>query len=171
MTSTRPDIVVEERDDGATLTIVAHNPVVSWIVTTVGALATLWPLGLAAYGLSISDPVAVILMAGLAASLIWLTWRIGWRPRPFAMTFSRDVLEVGPQRFAYSDIRSYGLSGYGGDVVDTVSIGVPRNITIGPHLFIEVGGRHVPVTVALKPAQAKAALAAFARLLEKYRSA
>ena len=171
MISTRPDIVVEDRDDGATLTLQARNPVVSWIATTVGAFLTVWPLGLAAYGLRIADPATVLIPAGLAAVLIWLTWRVGWRQRRFAMTFSRDGLEVGPHRFAYRDIRSYGVSGYGGDVVDTVSIGVPRNITIGPHLYVEVGGRHVPVTVGLKPAQAQAALRAFADLLERHRTA
>ena len=171
MTSTQPDIVVEEREDGARLTLHARNPVVSWIATTVGGFLAIWPAGLAAYGLRIADPATVVIPTGLAGVLIWLTWRIGWRPRPFTMTFSRDGLEVGPHRFAYRDIRSYGVSGYGGDVVDTVSIGLPRNITIGPHLYVEVGGRHVPGTVGLKPAQAQAAFRAFADLLERHRTA
>jgi hypothetical protein len=92
------------------------------------------------------------------------------RPRPFRISFTRDFLQVGPKRYAYSDIQSFGVASYGGDVVDTVSIGVPRNVTIGPHIYIEVGGRRLPITVGLKGAQVGEALRVFAQLLDKYRS-
>jgi len=171
ITSTRSDIVVEERPCEATLTLVARNPLVSWIVTVVGAFACVWPVVILAYGFLMSNYGTVLIMTVLTATIVWLTWRIGWRPRPFAMTFSRDSLQVGRQRFAYSDIRSFGVSGYGGDVVDPVSIGVPRNVTIGPHVYIETGGRHLPITVGLKAAQAKEALRVFGELFARYRSA
>jgi hypothetical protein len=89
----------------------------------------------------------------------------------FPIWFSPSFLQAGPHRYAYSDIQSYGLSRYGGDVVDTVSIGVPRNVTIGAHIYIKVGKRHLPITVGLKDAQAKEVLRLFGHLLEEYRSA
>lgn len=162
--------VVEERADGATLTLFARNPVVSWIVLTVGAFLSLWPMTLVVYGFSISDYGTVLVMAGLTATVFWLTWRVGWRPRPFDISFSQGFLQVGPQRYAYSDIQAFGLARYGGDVVDPVSIGVPRNVTIGTHIYIEVGDRRLPITVGLKDEQAKEALRVFSHLLSKYGS-
>lgn len=169
--STRSDIVLEERDDGATLTLFARNPLVSWIVLTSGAFVSLGPITLLAYGISVGNYGTVLVMSGLSAAVFWLTWRMAWRRRPFQISFSQGFLQVGSQSHAYSDIRSYGLGGYGGDVVDPVSIGVPRNVTVGPHIYIEVGERRLPITVALKPSQAKEALRLFSHLLEEYRSA
>lgn len=169
--STRSDIVVEEQDDGATLTLFARNPLVSWIALTVGAFLSLWPIALVIYGVSVSNYGMVLVMSGLTAAVYWLTWRIGWRPRPFQLSFSPSFLQAGPHRYAYSDIQSYGLSRYGGDVVDTVSIGVPRNVTIGAHIYIVVGERHLPITVGLRDAQAKEVLRLFGHLLDEYRSA
>jgi len=162
--------IVEERADGATLTLFARNPVLSWIVLTVGAFLSLWPMTLVVYGFSISNYGTVLVMTGLTATVFWLTWRIGWRPRLFHIWFARDFLQVVPKRYAYSDIQSFGVDRYGGDVVDTVSIGVPRNVTIGPHIYIEVGDKRLPITVGLKDAQAREALRIFAHLLDKYRS-
>jgi len=171
VTPTRSDIVVEQQGDGATLTVFARNPIVSWIATTVGAIVSAWPMALVAYGVSVSNWEMVLVMSGLTAGVVWLTWRMGWRPRPFPISFSRSFLQAGPHRLAYSDIKSYGLSRHGGDVVDTVSIGVPRNVTIGAHIYVDVGGRHLPITVGLKDAQAKEVLRVFGHLLDEYRSA
>ena len=170
LTSTRSDIIVEELDDGTTLTIFARNPLVSWIVLTVGAFVSLWPMTLVAFGLSVSNYVTALVMTGLTATVFWLTWFIGWRPRRFQMRFSHGFLKIGQQRFSYADINSYGLSSHGGEVVDTVSIVVPRNFTIGTHIYIELGKRCVPITVGLKDAQAKEALRLFGQLLDEYRS-
>ncbi|MBT8460144.1 MAG: hypothetical protein KJN60_10785, partial [Boseongicola sp.] len=126
---------------------------------------------LVAYGVSISNYEMVLFMSGLTAVVYWLTWHVGWRPRPFQLSFSPSFLQAGPHRYAYSDIQSHGLSRYGGDVVDTVSIGVPRNITIGAHIYIKVGERHLPITVGLKDAQAKEVLRLFDLLLDEYHSA
>lgn len=125
---------------------------------------------LVVYGFSISNYGTVLVMTGLTATVFWLIWRIGWRPRPFHISFAQGFLQVGPHRYAYSDIQSFGVARYGGDVVDTVSIGVPRNVTIGPHIYIEVGNRHLPITVGLKDAHAEEAFRVFAHLLGKYRS-
>lgn len=163
--------MVEEQDDGATLTVFARNPLVSWIVLTFGAFLSLWPMALVAYGFSVSNYETVLAMTALTVAVLWLAWRIGWRPRRFQIAFSRAFLQIAQQRFAYSDIKSFGLSRYGGDIVDTVSIGVPRNVTIGPHIYIEIGKRHLPITVALNDAQAKEALRLFGHLIDKYRPA
>lgn len=171
ISSTRSDITVEQRDDSATLTIFARNPVVSWIALVVGGFVSLGALLLAAYGVSVSNYLTVVVMAAAAVGVLWLTWHIGWRSRPFEIRFSRGFLESGQQRYAYADIVSYGLSSHGGDVVDPLSVGVPRNVTIGEHLYVEVGPRFLPITVALKDAQAKEALRLFGLLFDEYRSA
>jgi hypothetical protein len=125
---------------------------------------------LIAYGFLISNYETVLVMTGMTATVFWLTWRIGWRSRPFNILFSRGFMQVGSQRYAYSEIQSFGVARYGGDVVDAVSMGVPRNVTIGPHIYIEVGNRFVPVTVGLNKPQAEEALRAFSHLLGKYSS-
>lgn len=168
--STRSDIVVEEHDEGATLTLFARNPVVSWIALTGWAFLSVMPIALVAYGISASNYGMVFVMSCMTAAVLWLTWRIGWRARPFQLSFSSSFLQAGPHRYAYSDIQSFGLSRYGGDVLVTVSIGVPRNITIGPHVYIEVGERNLPITVGLKDAQAKEVLRLFGHLFDQYRS-
>ena len=168
--SKRPDVVADVSSDEATITLFARNPLVAWIVLLVGGFASLGPLTLLAYGLSVSNYGTVFLMTAITAAVYWLTWRIGWRPRPFQIVFSRGFLEVGAQRYRYSDIQSFGLASYGGDVVDPVSIGVPRNITIGSHIYIEIGARHLPITVGLKREQAKEVLRVFGQLLNAYRS-
>lgn len=169
-TSTRSDIVVQEQEGGATLTLFARNPIVSWIALTLGAFLSLWPATLVAYSVSVSNYGTAFAMSGLTAAIFWLTYHIGWRPRPFPISFSTKFLQAGPHRYAYADIQSYGLDRYGGDVVDTVSIGVPRNITIGQHIYIKVGERHLPISVGLKDAQAKEALRLFSQLLATYGS-
>lgn len=131
---------------------------------------SLWLLAIAAYGLASANYVNAVLAVALTVATLWLTLRLGWRPKPFPVIFSTDSLQAGPHRYRYEDIRHYGLSRYGGDVVDTVSIGVPRNVTIGPHLYIDTGERQLPITVGLKEAQAKEALRLFGLLFERYRS-
>ena len=168
--SKRSDIVVVEHDDGATLMIRARNPLVSWFVSTFGVFLLFWPLTLLAYGFSVTNYGTVLVAATLMTAVVWLTWYIGWRQRQFQIVFSLDCLQVGRQRFDYSDIQSHGVSRYGGDVVDTVSVGVPRNITIGPQIYIETGGRHLTITVALKDGQAKKASRLFTELLDAYHS-
>lgn len=168
--STRTDIVVEQDDNGATLTVFARNPIVSWVVLPAGAFVSLWPAILVAYGISVSNYGTVFVMGGLTAIVWWLTWRLGWRARPFRIAFSREFVQAGKQRVAYSDIRSCGLTSNGGDLVDTVSIGVPRNVTIGLHVYVETSKRQLPITVGLKEAQAREALRIFSRLLDEYRS-
>lgn len=159
--SKRSDLVADISGDGATITLLARNPLVAWIVLLAGGFASLGPLTLLAYGLSVSNYGTVFLMTALTAAVYWLTWRIGWQPRPFQIVFSRGFLEVGAQRYRYSDIQSFGLASDGGD---PVSIGVPRNITIGSHIYIEVGARHLPITVELKREQANEVLRVFRRL-------
>lgn len=171
LASTRSDILVEEHDTGATLTLLARNPLVSWVVSTVGGFASLWTMMLVAYGFAISNYLTVLVMTALTAAVFWLTWHIGWRPRSFQIAFTRDSLHVGPHRFAYSEIQSHGLSKHGGDVVDPVSMGAPRNVTIGTHIYVETGERHVPITVGMKDAQAEEAHRLFGHLLDKHRSA
>jgi len=49
-------------------------------------------------------------------------------------------------------------------------MGVPRNVTIGAHIYIDLGDRHLPITVGPKDAQAVEALRLFGHLLDQYRS-
>lgn len=167
--STRSDIVVDVRDDGATMTLIARNPLVSWIVLLVGFFVSLGPLTILAYGLSVPNYGTVFVMGALTAVVFWLTWRIGWRPRPFRIAFSHGFLEVGQQRFPYSEIRSVGLASHGGAAFDPASMPLPRNHTIGPHIYIEFGATLLPITVGLREAQAREALRIFSHLLETYR--
>lgn len=167
--STRSDVIVEMRNGGATLTLFARNTLVSCIILLAGAFISLGPLTILAYGLSVPNYGTALVMAALVSGIYWLTFRIGWKPKPFEIAFSRHFLEVGQQRFDYADIRSYGLAGNGGGAFDPATMPVPRNYTIGPHIYIELGPERLPITVGLKGAQAKEALRLFGQLFDAYR--
>lgn len=155
----------------AALTIRARNSLVVWIVLLAGGFVSLGPLALLAYGLKMGKWGTALAAAALLGAVCWLTWRIGWRPRAFRIAFLPDALQVGQQRFAYADIQSYGVSAYGGDAYDPASMPIPRNYTLGPHLYIETGGRHVPITVGLKDQQAQDACRLFGELIDARRRA
>ena len=166
----RSGIFVEEGEETATLTVYARNRLVSWIVGLLGAFPTLGALLLAANGVRVSDYLTAFVMAGVALAIIWLTWRLGWRKRPFQIVFKRDQLEAGGRCIAYSDIVSVGIGGYGGDAFDPASMSIPRNYSVGPHVYVQLGERRMPVVIGLDQEQARPALDAFRHCLKMYRA-
>ncbi|MCU4651240.1 hypothetical protein N8I71_00230 [Roseibacterium sp. SDUM158016] len=165
---TRSGIHLEERDGQVTLTVYARNRLVSWIVSLLAVFPAMGALFLAVNGLRVSDYLTVLVMVSVTLGILWLAWRIGWRRRAFRIVFKPDHLEAGPHRIAYSDIQSCGISRDGGDPYDPASMGIPRNYTAGPHVFVQVGERRMPVTVGLRDDQARSALGAVEHYLDRF---
>jgi uncharacterized membrane protein YobD (UPF0266 family) len=117
----RSGVFVEEGEDRSTLTLYARNRLVSWVVSVLAVFLATGALSLAANGLRASDYLTAFVMVGVALAVVWLTWYVGWRKRPFHIVFITDHLEVGGQSIAYSDIQSVGLSRDGGDAYDPQS--------------------------------------------------
>jgi hypothetical protein len=162
-----PDMM---REDRSTLTLYARNRLVSWVVSVLAVFLATGALSLAANGLRASDYLTAFVMVGVALAVVWLTWYVGWRKRPFHIVFITDHLEVGGQSIAYSDIQSVGLSRDGGDAYDPASMPVPRNYTAGPYVYVQLGARRLPVTVGLGDAEARQALAAVEHCLQRFRA-
>jgi hypothetical protein len=166
----RSGVFVEEGEDRSTLTLYARNRLVSWVVSVLAVFLATGALSLAANGLRASDYLTAFVMVGVALAVVWLTWYVGWRKRPFHIVFITDHLEVGGQSIAYSDIQSVGLSRDGGDAYDPASMPVPRNYTAGPYVYVQLGARRLPVTVGLGDAEARQALAAVEHCLQRFRA-
>jgi uncharacterized membrane protein YobD (UPF0266 family) len=144
----RSGVFVEEGEDRSTLTLYARNRLVSWVVSVLAVFLATGALSLAANGLRASDYLTAFVMVGVALAVVWLTWYVGWRKRPFHIVFITDHLEVGRQSIAYSDIQSVGLSRDGGDAYDPASMPVPRNYTAGPYVYVQLP-RRLPSPSAL----------------------
>lgn len=166
----RSGIWVAEREGDTTLTIMARNRLVSWIVTLLAVFPVLGALLLAVNGLRVSDYLSAAVMFAVAVAMAWLAWHIGWRKRAFRIVFHGDHLRAGPHRIAYSDIVSCGLSRDGGDPYDPATMGVPRNYSAGLHVFVQTGARRLPITVGLTEDQARHTLRLVERYLEEFRA-
>lgn len=166
----RPSVSVEQNCDHTTLKIFARNSFTAWLIAPFGALAVFGALVLALQATRLGDFVSMLGMLGTAGAALWVTWWFSFRTREFKIIFSPAHLVVGKKSFAYSDIKAFGVAESGGDSFDPVSMAVPRNITFGPHIFIDLHNRRLPITIGLSADQAKEALDRFSELFETYSS-
>lgn len=110
--------------------------------------------------------IAVVCVA-ITAGAIWAIRRFIWTPKPYRIDFTATGFDVNGQHFDYDDITSHGVSRFGGDIYDPGSMPVPRNSTVGPHVFIVLNSdpRQRPVTVNMPRDQAKRVAEEFDRVL------
>lgn len=153
----------------ASLTITAHNPVVAWFIMAPAWLVTFGLAVLALVGVFKHGTLEISLLLAIAAGLVfWFASKIAFRPKSLHIVFDDTGIGVGATRYGYGDITSFGISAFGGAADSPFNMPVPRNVTQGPHLYIEVGGRHIPITVGLRDAQARDAFDAFETLYRRY---
>ena len=99
----------------------------------------------------------------------WLVYRFHQREYVYEMTFEPGVLRANDRRFKLQDITSHGRSEMGGDVV-VAGASLPQNFIVGPHLFISVDGRQLPITPPMKSDRAARLHRDFEALYDRYKA-
>ncbi len=162
-----PDIWVEELGPSTRLFYRSKSRFIQKVIYVLTPFLLVGLVALLDVALQTGNAIETITICAIAAWLLWLVYRFHEREYVFAMTFEPGVLKVNGRRFDMQGIMNHGRSEMGGDVV-IAGAPLPRNFIVGPHLFIAVEGRQIPITPPMKSEQVTRLHRHFDALLNTY---
>ena len=161
-------IAVKVETDGAVLVYKARNRLTAMLALLFGAFALTALGAFAAGALSAQDAPSLLLVLTLIGGLGWTIYHWGVRPRAHVLKFTRRGIEAGGAAYVYEDIESYGLTSDGVPPYDVAGSPMPKNATLGWHIYLNHKGLRTPITVGATKALAESIYKEFECLFERY---